>query len=142
MQYSRRFVKLSAVERPELSLRKLARLSDEGLEMADAVQPDAKDPDILTGALEERPLCDRAYETLEDPPLRDIVDRLCAAPVGMAAALLPVHPAEPRAHPRRRARRRLSGVKPGRCTQSPPGMKGFTSGTGQTPAPDESSRSF
>ncbi len=47
-------------------------------EVIDRETPDAEDNDILVDALEERLLCDEAYDDIEALPTRDIVEHLCA----------------------------------------------------------------
>jgi hypothetical protein len=47
-------------------------------DVIDRETPDPEDNDTLVDALEERLLCDDAYDHIEDLPLRDIVERLCA----------------------------------------------------------------
>ena len=47
-------------------------------EAADREIGDPEDHDILIHALEERLLCDEAYDDIEGLPLRDIVEHLCA----------------------------------------------------------------
>jgi hypothetical protein len=47
-------------------------------EVIDRETPDAEENDILVDALEERLLCDEAYDDIEGLPPRDIVERLCA----------------------------------------------------------------
>jgi hypothetical protein len=39
---------------------------------------DPEEADTLADALEERLLCDKAYRNIEDLPLRDIVEHMCA----------------------------------------------------------------
>ena len=48
------------------------------VDVADHEIPDPDEHDILTDALDERLLCDQAYDHIEDLPLRDIVEHLCA----------------------------------------------------------------
>jgi hypothetical protein len=55
-----------------------ARVRDLVREVIDRETPDAEDNDILVDALEERLLCDEAYDDIEDLPVRDVVERLCA----------------------------------------------------------------
>jgi hypothetical protein len=47
-------------------------------DVIDRETPDPEDNDTLVDALEERLLCDEAYDDIEALPLRDIVERLCA----------------------------------------------------------------
>jgi hypothetical protein len=47
-------------------------------DVIDRETPDPKDNDALVDALDERLLCDEAYFDIQDLPLRDIVERLCA----------------------------------------------------------------
>jgi hypothetical protein len=47
-------------------------------DVIDRETPDPEDNDTLVDALEERLLCDEAYDSIEGLPLRDIVERLCA----------------------------------------------------------------
>jgi hypothetical protein len=47
-------------------------------DVIDRETPDPEDNDTLVDALEERLLCDDAYDHIDDLPLRDIVERLCA----------------------------------------------------------------
>jgi hypothetical protein len=47
-------------------------------DVIDRETPDPRDNDALVDALDERLLCDEAYFNIEDLPLRDIVERLCA----------------------------------------------------------------
>ncbi len=54
-----------------------ARVRELVRDVADREIPDPEDHDILTDALEERLLCDEAYDNIEDLPLRDIVEHLC-----------------------------------------------------------------
>ncbi len=62
----------------ELKTGRKARVRELMVDVIDREIPDRFDHDEVTDALEERLLCDEAYETLEDLPLRDIVERLCA----------------------------------------------------------------
>ena len=55
-----------------------ARVLDLVREAADREIADPEDHDILMDAVEERLLCDEAYANIDDLPLRDIVERLCA----------------------------------------------------------------
>jgi hypothetical protein len=48
------------------------------VDVADREIPDAAEYDIFTAALDERLLYDLAYRNIDDLPLRDIVERLCA----------------------------------------------------------------
>jgi hypothetical protein len=47
-------------------------------DVIDRETPDPEESDTLGDALDERLLCDEAYDDIEDLPLRDIVERLCA----------------------------------------------------------------
>jgi hypothetical protein len=47
-------------------------------DVIDRETPDPSENDDLVDALDERLLCDEAYRDIEDLPLRDIVERLCA----------------------------------------------------------------
>jgi hypothetical protein len=47
-------------------------------DVIDRETPDPEDCDTLIDALEERLLCDEAYDDIEVLPLRDIVEHLCA----------------------------------------------------------------
>jgi hypothetical protein len=47
-------------------------------DVIDRETPDPEESDALLDALEERLLCDEAYDVIEGLPLRDIVERLCA----------------------------------------------------------------
>jgi hypothetical protein len=47
-------------------------------DVIDRETPDPEENDTLVDALEERLLCDDAYDHIEDLPLRDIVEHLCA----------------------------------------------------------------
>ena len=62
----------------ELKTGRKARVRELMVDVIDREIPDRFDHDDVTDALEERLLCDEAYETLEDLPLLDIVERLCA----------------------------------------------------------------
>jgi hypothetical protein len=55
-----------------------ARVRELLRDVIDRETPDPEDNDTLVDALEERLLCDEAYDHIEDLPLRDIVERLCA----------------------------------------------------------------
>ena len=55
-----------------------ARVLDLVREAADREVADPEDHDILMDAVEERLLCDEAYADIDDLPLRDILERLCA----------------------------------------------------------------
>jgi hypothetical protein len=55
-----------------------AQVRDLVREVIDRETPDAEENDILVDALEERLLCDEAYDDIEDLPLRDVVEHLCA----------------------------------------------------------------
>jgi hypothetical protein len=61
-----------------LKTGKKARVRDLVRDVIDRETPDAEDNDILVDALDERLLCDDAYDDIEDVPLRDVVERLCA----------------------------------------------------------------
>ena len=54
------------------------RARDLVIEALDRETPDPAEADALIDALDERLLCDEAYDRLDDLPLRDIVERLCA----------------------------------------------------------------
>ena len=54
-----------------------ARVRELVRDVADREIPDPEDHDILIDALEERLLCDEAYDNIDDVPLRDVVERLC-----------------------------------------------------------------
>ena len=62
----------------ELKTGKKARVRELMVDVIDHEIPDPHERDDSVDALEERLLCDDAYENLEDLPLRDIVERLCA----------------------------------------------------------------
>jgi hypothetical protein len=47
-------------------------------DVIDRETPDPEDNDTLVDALEERLLCDEAYDHIDELPARDIVERLCA----------------------------------------------------------------
>ena len=55
-----------------------ARARDLLIDVIDREIPDPEDRDVLIDALDERLLCDEAYRLIDDLPLRDIVERLCA----------------------------------------------------------------
>jgi hypothetical protein len=57
---------------------KKARVRELLRDVIDRETPDPDDNDTLVDALDERLLCDEAYDNIEDLPLRDIVERLCA----------------------------------------------------------------
>ena len=65
---------------PHAALRvgKKARARQLIKDVVDRESPDPVEHDDLIDALDERLLLDRAYEFIEDLPLRDIVERLCA----------------------------------------------------------------
>jgi len=54
-----------------------ARVRELLRDVIDRETPDPEDNDTLVDALEERLLCDDAYDHIDDLPLRDIVERLC-----------------------------------------------------------------
>ena len=54
-----------------------ARVRELVRDVADREIPDPEDHDIHIDALEERLLCDEAYDNIDDVPLRDVVERLC-----------------------------------------------------------------
>jgi hypothetical protein len=60
-----------------LKTGKKARVRELLRDVIDRETPDPEDNDTLVDALEERLLCDEAYDNIEDLPLRDIVERLC-----------------------------------------------------------------
>jgi hypothetical protein len=60
-----------------LKTGKKARVRELLRDVIDREIPDPEDNDILVDALDERLLCDEAYDTIEDLPLRDIVEHLC-----------------------------------------------------------------
>ena len=62
----------------ELKTGRKGRVRDLLVDVIDHESPDPCERDDIVDALEERLLCDAAYDTLEDLPLRDIVERLCA----------------------------------------------------------------
>jgi hypothetical protein len=55
-----------------------ARVRELVREVIDRETPDAEENDILVDALEERLLCDEAYDDIEGLPVRDVVEHLCA----------------------------------------------------------------
>jgi hypothetical protein len=61
-----------------LKTGKKARVRDLVRDVIDHETPDPEDNDTLVEALDERLLCDDAYDNIEDLPLRDVVERLCA----------------------------------------------------------------
>jgi hypothetical protein len=61
-----------------LKIGRKARMRELVREVIDRETPDPEDNDTLVDALEERLLCDEAYDDIEDLPARDIVERLCA----------------------------------------------------------------
>ncbi len=61
-----------------LKTGKKARVRELVRDVIDRETPDPEDNDTLVEALEERLLCDEAYDDIEELPLRDIVERLCA----------------------------------------------------------------
>jgi hypothetical protein len=61
-----------------LKTGKKARVCDLVRDVIDREIPDPEDHDTLVDALEDQLLCDHAYDDIEDLPLRDIVERLCA----------------------------------------------------------------
>jgi hypothetical protein len=61
-----------------LKAGKKARVRELVREVIDRETPDAEENDTLVDALEERLLCDEAYDDIEGLPLRDVVEHLCA----------------------------------------------------------------
>ena len=61
-----------------LTTGKRGRVRELVVDVADHEIPDPEEHDILTDALDERLLCDQAYDHIDDLPMRDIVERLCA----------------------------------------------------------------
>jgi hypothetical protein len=61
-----------------LNSGKKARVRELVREVIDRETPDPEESDTLLDALEERLLCDEAYEDIENLPVRDVVERLCA----------------------------------------------------------------
>jgi hypothetical protein len=61
-----------------LKTGKKARVRELLRDVIDRETPDPEDNDILVDALDERLLCDEAYDDIADLPLRDIVEHLCA----------------------------------------------------------------
>ncbi len=61
-----------------LKTGKKARVRDLVRDVIDRETPDAEDNDTLVDALDERLLCDDAYDDIEDVPLRDVVEHICA----------------------------------------------------------------
>jgi hypothetical protein len=61
-----------------LKTGKKAKVRELLRDVIDRETPDPEENDTLVEALEERLLCDEAYDDIEDLPLRDIVERLCA----------------------------------------------------------------
>jgi hypothetical protein len=61
-----------------LKTGKKARVRELVRDVIDRETPDPEDNDTLVDALDERLLCDEAYDDIGDLPLRDIVERLCA----------------------------------------------------------------
>ncbi len=57
---------------PKARARELVR------DVIDREIPDPEDHDTLTDALEERLLCDEAYDNIDGLPVRAVVERLCA----------------------------------------------------------------
>jgi hypothetical protein len=60
-----------------LKTGKKARVRELVRDVIDHETPDPEDNDTLVDALDERLLCDDAYDNIEDLPLRDVVERLC-----------------------------------------------------------------
>jgi hypothetical protein len=60
-----------------LKTGKKARVRDLVRDVIDHETPDPEDNDTLVDALDERLLCDDAYDNIEDLPLRDVVEHLC-----------------------------------------------------------------
>jgi hypothetical protein len=107
-----------------------AQVRDLVREVIDRETPDAEENDILVDALEERLLCDEAYDDIEGLPLREVVEHLCAdlqlkpqlepldrGGLETQAALLPpplfgLQDPEPKTHPGRRPRPRFVGMNP------------------------------
>ena len=62
----------------ELKTGKKGRVRELMVDVIDREIPDPHDCDDIIDALEERLMLDEAYANLDDLPLRDIVERLCA----------------------------------------------------------------
>ncbi len=60
-----------------LKTGKKARVRELLRDVIDRETPDAEDNDTLVDALDERLLCDDAYDDIENMPLRDVVEHLC-----------------------------------------------------------------
>ena len=62
----------------KLKTGQTARVVELVRDVIDREIPDPKDHDLLTDALDERLLFDEAYAHIDDLPLREVLERLCA----------------------------------------------------------------